>query len=157
MKKLFSIVALLMILFRWRGSDCNDLQLSFLKINMILEFLKKKQDQTYDFILTNTGNLPLVIQNIVASCGCTTPEWTRHQFLQEEKGKLTAIYDPRDRPGAFNKTLSVYTNTKPEVTVLVIKGEVTPREKTIEELFTFPVGSIRFESSQLAFTNVKKN
>ena len=54
------------------------------------------------------------------------------------KGKVTAIYDPKDRPGPFNKTLSVYTNTKPEVTVLTIKGEVTPREKTVEELIHFP-------------------
>ena len=58
--------------------------------------------------------------------------------------------------GKFNKTLSVYTNTKPEVVVLVIKGEVIPHEKTVEELFTFAVGDIRFESNHLAFTNVKK-
>ncbi len=41
--------------------------------------------------------------------------------------------------------------------VLVIKGEVIPHEKTVEELFTFPVGPLRFESNHLAFTNVKKN
>jgi hypothetical protein len=50
----------------------------------------------------------------------------------------------------------VYTNTKPEVSVLVIKGEVIPHEKTIEELFTFAVGAVRFESNHMAFTNVKK-
>ena len=43
-----------------------------------------------------------------------------------------------------------------EVAVLVIKGEVIPHEKTVEELFTFPVGAVRFESNHLAFTNVKK-
>ena len=43
----------------------------------------------------------------------------------------------------FNKTLSVYSNSKPEVVVLVIKGEVTPHEKTVEELFTFPVGACK--------------
>jgi hypothetical protein len=112
--------------------------------------------QTYDFVVTNTGSLPLVIQNVVASCGCTTPEWTRQPIPAGGKGKVTAIYDPKDRPGQFDKTLSVYTNTKPEVVVLVIKGEVTPRTKTVEELFTFKAGDIRFESQNLAFTNVKK-
>jgi hypothetical protein len=112
---------------------------------------------TYDFAVTNTGSNPLVIQNIVASCGCTTPEWTRQPIPPGGKGKITAIYDPRNRPGQFNKTLSVYTNATPEVTVLVIKGEVQPREKTVEELYTFPVGGlVRFESNHLAFTNVKK-
>ena len=119
-------------------------------------FKEEAGKQTYDFIVTNTGTNPLVIQNIVASCGCTTPEWTRQPIPTGGTGKVTAIYDPKDRPGQFNKTLSVYTNAVPELIVLSIKGEVTPREKTVEELFTFPVGSIRFESNHLAFTNVKK-
>ena len=120
-------------------------------------FKEEAGRQTFDFAVVNTGSQPLVIQNVVASCGCTTPEWTRSPIPAGAKGKITAIYDPKDRPGPFNKTLSVYTNTKPEVTVLVIKGEVKPREKTVEELFTFPVGGVRFESVQLAFTNIKKN
>jgi hypothetical protein len=119
-------------------------------------FKEEAGRQTFDFIVTNTGTDPLVIQNVVASCGCTTPEWTKQPIPAGGKGKITAIYDPKDRPGPFNKTLSVYANAKPEVVVLVIKGEVTPREKTVEELFTFPVGGVRFESQQLAFTNVKK-
>jgi hypothetical protein len=126
------------------------------------KFKEEAGRQTFDFIVMNVGNQPMVIQNVVASCGCTTPGWTRQPIAPGAKGKVTAIYDPKDRPGQFNKTLSVYTNTKPEVTVLVIKGEVVPREKTVEELFTFPVGTVsgvapvRFESNHLAFTNVKK-
>jgi len=120
-------------------------------------FKEEAGRQTFDFIVTNTGSEPLVIQNVQASCGCTTPEWTKQPIPAGAKGKVTAIYDPKDRPGQFNKTLTVYANTKPEVTVLVIKGEVIPHEKTIEELFTFQVGAIRFESNHLAFTNVKKN
>jgi hypothetical protein len=119
-------------------------------------FKEEAGRQTFDFVVTNTGTDPLVIQNVVASCGCTTPEWTKQPIPAGGKGKVTAIYDPKDRPGPFNKTLSVYSNTKPEVVVLVIKGEVTPHEKTVDELFTFPVGTIRFESNHLAFTNVKK-
>ena len=120
------------------------------------KFKEEAGRQTYDFIVKNVGTDPLVIQNIVASCGCTTPEWTRSPIPAGGQGKVTAIYDPKDRPGPFNKTLSVYTNSKPEVVVLTIKGEVIPREKTVEELFTFPVASVRFESNHLAFTNIKK-
>ena len=120
------------------------------------KFKEEAGRQTYDFIVTNTGTDPLVIQNVVASCGCTTPEWTKQPIPAGGTGKVTAIYDPKDRPGAFNKTLSVYSNSKPEVVVLVIKGEVIPHEKTVEELFTFPVGAVRFESNHMAFTNVKK-
>jgi len=124
------------------------------------DFGKFKEDagkQTYDFVVMNTGDQPLVIQNIVASCGCTTPDWTKSPIPPKGTGKITANYDPANRPGSFNKTLSVYSNSKPEVVVLVIKGEVIPHEKTVEELFTFAVGPVRFESNHLAFTNIKKN
>ena len=121
------------------------------------KFKEEAGKQKFDFLVTNSGNQPLVIQNIVASCGCTEPEWTKSPIAPKGTGKITAIYDPANRPGAFNKTLSVYTNAKPEIVVLVIKGEVIPHEKTVEELFIFPVGPVRFESNHLAFTNVKKN
>jgi hypothetical protein len=119
-------------------------------------FKEEAGRQTYNFEVKNTGNQPLVIQNIQASCGCTTPEWTKNPIPPNGKGVITAIYDPQNRPGVFNKTLTVYTNSKPEVTVLVIKGEVTPREKTVEDLYTWPVGGVRFESNHMAFTAVKK-
>jgi len=119
-------------------------------------FREEAGRQTFDFVVANTGSQPLVIQKVTASCGCTTPGWTKSPIPPGGKGKVTAIYDPVNLPGVFNKTLTVYTNTKPASTTLTIKGEVTPREKTVEELFTFPVGAIRFESSNLAFNNVKK-
>jgi hypothetical protein len=121
------------------------------------KFREEAGRQTFNFEVRNLGNAPLVIQNIVASCGCTTPEWTRSPIAPNGKGVITAIYDPANRPGPFNKTLTVYNNGKPEVLVLVIKGEVIPREKTLEELFTWPVGSVRFESNHMAFTTIKKN
>jgi hypothetical protein len=156
MKRLFLFISLLIF-----GATCfaqyaqTKMQLSVTEHDFGT-FKEEAGRQTFDFIVTNTGTDPLVIQNVVASCGCTTPEWTKQPIPAGATGKITAIYDPKDRPGTFNKTLSVYSNSKPEVVTLVIKGEVTPHEKTIEELFTFPVGAIRFESNHLAFTNVKK-
>lgn len=138
----------------------------FINAQPVLELKTKEHDfgkfkeeagrQQYDFVVTNTGNAPLVIQNITATCGCTTPEWTRQPIPAGGKGVITALYDPRNRPGAFNKTLTVFSNAKPGTVRLIIKGEVIPREKTVEELYTFAVGNVRFESNHLAFTNIKK-
>jgi hypothetical protein len=120
-------------------------------------FKEESGRQTFNFLVTNTGDSALFIMNVVPSCGCTTPEWTQSPIPPKGQGKITAIYDPAGRPGVFNKTLTVHSNAKPEVVVLVIKGEVKPREKTVEELYIFPVGQVRFESNHMAFTNVKKN
>jgi len=121
------------------------------------KFKEEAGKQTYNFEVKNVGDAPLVIQNITASCGCTTPDWTRSPIPPKGEGVITAIYDPANRPGIFNKTLMVYSNSKPEPVVLVIKGEVIPREKTLEELFIWPVGGVRFESNHLPFTKMSKN
>ncbi len=156
MKRLFSIFSLLIIAVSLKAQIATTkMQLSATEHDFGT-FKEEAGRQTFDFIVTNTGTEPLVIQNVVASCGCTTPEWTKEPIPAGAKGKVTAIYDPKNRPGQFNKTLSVYTNTSPAVAVLVIKGEVVPHEKTVEELYTFAVGGVRFESNHLAFTNVKK-
>ena len=79
-------------------------------------FKEEAGRQTFDFIITNIGNQPLVIQKVTASCGCTTPEWTKQPIPPGSKGKVTAIFDPANRPGAFNKTLTVYSNAVPQTT-----------------------------------------
>ena len=83
--------------------------------------------QTHDFVFTNTGTEPLVIQNISVSCGCTTPTWTRSPIPAGGQGKITAIYDPQNRFGQFNQSLMVYTNSNPATVVLTIRGEVVSR------------------------------
>ena len=112
MKQLFFIISLLILGFTAKSQVATTkMQLSATEHDFGT-FKEETGRQTFDFIVTNTGSEPLVIQNVVASCGCTTPEWTKQPIPAGAKGKVTAIYDPRDRPGQFNKTLSVYTNTK---------------------------------------------
>jgi hypothetical protein len=80
--------------------------------------------QTATFTFSNTGNSPLFITNVRSSCGCTTPDWSKEPVQPGEKGYVKAAYNPRNRPGNFNKSVTVTTNTEPEVTVLRIKGNV---------------------------------
>ena len=120
------------------------------------KFKEESGVQTYDFIVYNNGTTPLVISQVTASCGCTTPGWTKEPIPPKGTGKISAAYNPAGAPGVFNKTLSVSSNSQSTPVVLTIKGEVVAKEKTVEDLYTFPVGSIRFESNHLAFTNVKK-
>ena len=41
---------------------------------------------TYYFEFTNTGKEPLIIQNVSASCGCTTPDWPKQPILPGKQG-----------------------------------------------------------------------
>lgn len=80
------------------------------------------------FEFTNTGKSPLIIQRVSASCGCTTPSYTKEPVLPGKKGTISATYSTVRRPGTFNKTIRVYTNVPDTVYVLTIKGNVTPKQ-----------------------------
>jgi hypothetical protein len=120
------------------------------------KFKEEAGTQTFDFVVYNNGDAPLVISQVTASCGCTTPGWTKEPIPPKGVGKVSAAYDPAGRPGVFEKTLSISSNSQPNPVVLTIKGEVVAKEPTVEDLYRFPIGAIRFESNHLAFTNVKK-
>ncbi|MGL4956614.1 MAG: DUF1573 domain-containing protein, partial [Bacteroidales bacterium] len=58
---------------------------------------------TYAFEFANTGKTPIIITDVKSSCGCTTPEWTKQPVLPGKTGSIKAIFDPKDRPGIFDK------------------------------------------------------
>lgn len=79
---------------------------------------------THVFEFVNTGTQPLVIQRVQASCGCTTPSWTKEPVAPGKKGTVTATYNPKGRPGNFVKSITVYSNAKTNALPLYIKGTV---------------------------------
>jgi hypothetical protein len=97
----------------------------------------------YQFEFTNTTQVPITITNVRASCGCTTPGWTREPVLPGESGFIKAVYNPRNRPGPFHKTLTVTTNGKEGTIILRIQGKVEPKPRTIEDDFPTVIGGLR--------------
>jgi len=88
---------------------------------------EKDGNVTHVFDFTNKGNAPLVISRVQASCGCTTPAYTKEPIAAGKKGAITVTYNTANRPGAFNKTITVYSNDTTQQVVLIIKGEVIPK------------------------------
>ena len=84
---------------------------------------------TTQFEFTNSGDKPLIIQRVSASCGCTTPTYTREPILPGQKGKIDVRYSTISRPGNFRKNVTVYTNVPDSVFVLTISGRVTPKQR----------------------------
>ena len=82
---------------------------------------------THAFKVKNDGGTPLVITKVVASCGCTTPDWTKEPIAPGGSGEIKVTYDPTSRPGPFTKTISVYSNGKTGSYILTIKGNVIPK------------------------------
>lgn len=79
------------------------------------------------FKFENTGNAPIVITDVRASCGCTTPEWPKEPIMPGESASIKAVFDSNGRPGNFYKTITITSNAVEPSTKLVIKGAVTAK------------------------------
>jgi len=110
---------------------------------------------SHKFEFTNTGNEPLIINNVRASCGCTTPEWTKKPVAPGAKGFINVTYNAKNRPNKFHKTITVQTNSTTPTVILRISGDVIPREKTVADYYPQKIGALRLKSNHLAFMNIK--
>ena len=85
--------------------------------------IKQNKPVTTEFIFKNTGDHPLIISRIIASCGCTATNYSNEPLLPGQSSKIEATYNARST-GAFTKTITVYSNDKAGEKRLKIKGIV---------------------------------
>jgi len=114
-------------------------------------FKESDGSQTTIFKFKNEGDAPLVLSNVRASCGCTTPKWTREPVAPGASGEISVSYNPKNRPGSFNKSITVTSNADTPTVVLRITGQVAPREKTLAEEYPRQIGSLRVKSNYISF------
>jgi len=111
----------------------------------------------FRFTFTNTGGDPLILKNVQASCGCTTPNWSKEPVLPGAKGFINVTYNPKGRPGRFEKVITVTSNGDPETQQLKIMGTVVPKQPTIEESYPILMDGLRMKTSQIAFNNISND
>lgn len=86
--------------------------------------IAKSSDGVRTFRFTNTGNAPLIIENVQSSCGCTIPKRPESAILPGEKGEIQVKYDTT-RVGPFRKTITVTSNSENTPMIgLKIRGTV---------------------------------
>ena len=87
--------------------------------------VNKTENGTRDFIFTNTGNAPLIITNVLSTCGFTVPTKPTEPIMPGKTGKITVKYNMA--PGPIRKTITVESNAvnyEAGRVALKIKGEV---------------------------------
>ena len=90
--------------------------------------IEKGSDGSCNFVFTNTGQTPLVLSNVRASCGCTVPTWPREPVLPGKDGTIKVVYNT-NLIGSFNKSISVNSNAKNKEVILNIKGSVIQKKQ----------------------------
>ncbi|MDR1553148.1 MAG: DUF1573 domain-containing protein [Prevotellaceae bacterium] len=115
---------------------------------------EKGGNVTHRFTFTNKGDAPVTIQNVTASCGCTTPAWTKEPVAPGAQGFVDATYRPAGRAYPFKKNLNVTSNGDPKFISLTISGVVVKEPLTVEEEFPVSWDGIRLSEKAFAFSRV---
>jgi hypothetical protein len=80
-------------------------------------------DGSCDFRFTNTSKETLIINSVKTSCGCTNPIWPKDPIEPGKTGEIKVKYNTQI-PGAFQKSITVFSNSVNSPVKLLIKGEV---------------------------------
>lgn len=110
-----------------------------------------------EFEFSNTGNAPLEIRRVTASCGCTTPDYPKAPIAPGAKATIKVAYNTTGRPGPFNKNITVYSNaTANPAIMLSIRGIVESRNNNndIERLFPKTMGGLRLKRTMVPMGDV---
>jgi len=111
---------------------------------------------SHTFIFKNTGNQPVVINNIVTGCGCVSNEYPKEPIKPGATGKITISYNPAYRPGNFSREITIFSNNGDYVNWVTIKGEAIPFEHPVEEdyPYAFGNGGLHLSLKVLAFGRI---
>jgi len=79
----------------------------------------------FTFKFKNTGDKPLVIEQAVASCGCTIPTYTQAPIAPGKSGEIKVVYNGKGKSaGEFKKVITVRSNASNELVRLYIMGDM---------------------------------
>lgn len=106
--------------------------------------LKRGDPAEHTFKFTNTSKTPVSLNYVKASCGCTTPSWTREEVEPGKTGTIEVKYNSY-RVGRFTKSITVKYDSTSNPIVLYIKGEVESPPPSDEETYLVSQGGLSFD------------
>ena len=102
------------------------------------DIIHKSGPVSCSFTLKNIADKPVVIYNVVSTCGCTDVEWTREPIRPGQEGKVSVTYSNDEGAYPFDKTLTAYISDINKPVLLKIRGVSIEKAKPLKELY--PVG-----------------
>lgn len=126
---LFVLLFIFTLMFwAWKPYDTVDAgggpQIDFSETEYDFGEMSPGDEAVHYFVYSNTGDAPIVIVNVRASCGCMASEWTKKPVEAGKRDSIRVEYNTKIK-GAFNKTITVQSNAVSSSVDLRIRGNVT--------------------------------
>ena len=108
------------------------------------------------FNLKNTGDKPVVIYNVISTCGCTDVNWTREPLRPGQSGKISVTYSNDEGAYPFDKTLTTYISDTKKPILLKIRGVSIEEAKPLKELYPVSYGPFALRESHIKCGNLEQ-
>ncbi len=108
------------------------------------------------FTLTNKGGKPVVIYNVITTCGCTDVEWTREPIRQNAKGQIKVTYSNDEGPYPFDKSITVYLSEEKRPVILKLRGVSNEKPRPLTELYPVHYGALGLKESEMKCGNLEQ-
>jgi len=150
MKRICLLLTGLLLLCGWAGAQ-NE-KISFNETDHNFGVIGEKDgNATFNFILTNNSDEAIVVTNVVASCGCTKPVWTKEPVEPGKKGTISVSYNPLGRVAPFVKTITVTISNQAPI-YLKIRGTVV---QSFQEKYPVAIGNYLMKTKDLDFGRIE--
>lgn len=110
---------------------------------------------TAEFVLKNDGLKPLVINNVLISCGCTEVDYPKTGIAAGESFVIKAVYDAKQM-GSFTKQVCLYTNADEEPFILSMRGKVVGSVVDFAGSYDEMLGVIKSDAQEVEFDDVNR-
>lgn len=110
---------------------------------------------TAEFVLKNDGHKPLVINNVLKSCGCTEVDYPKTSIAAGESFVIKAVYDAKQM-GTFTKQVCLYTNADEEPFILSMRGKVVGSVVDFAGSYDEMLGVIKSDAQEVEFDDVNR-
>jgi hypothetical protein len=78
---------------------------------------------------TNTGTQPLVISEVVTTCGCTVPKWSKDPVMPGKTGEIVVNFNSANKMGRQNKGITILSNAANNPARISLICNVLPKKE----------------------------
>lgn len=129
MKKIGILLSALIVLVAFQAQAQSGPVLTFKEKSIDFGDIVQGAKVSHTFEFTNTGDAPLVISNVAATCGCTVPSWPKEPVAPGSTAKIEVSFNSAGKMGKQNSVVRIYSNASEPIEKVSLISNVLPRTK----------------------------
>ena len=105
-------------------------EMQFAEVSHEFGTMEYASDGSCVFKFKNNSKKPIAITNVKSSCSCSSPSWSKEPIQPGQSGTIDVVYNT-NIPGAFNKTIQVFSTAKNSPVRISVRGNVKAKAKMV--------------------------